>query len=151
MSVSQREIVTKEDITFTALTKVLKVDPKELKKATLIQTLREAADGKLVEIICPDFYIDILELIEGLQSENEKLRNENESYHHRLDERIEECAILRNRQRRAIEIAKFPCVYQHYPDSSRRKYDGTEVLYTINRNLDVFYKRMKEIKGALEE
>jgi hypothetical protein len=150
MSVSQREVVTKEDITFTALTKVLKVDPKELKKATLIQTLREAADGKLVEIICPDFYIDILELIEELQSENEKLENLNSQLLSRGDDLAKENKELLRRINKARGIVECPCVYQTYPNP-HKKYRGEAVTCIINGNLSVFHKRMNEIEDALEE
>lgn len=61
-----------------ALTEVLKVNPEDLKKALIMGALKDAAEGKEVTYE-GNFYKDLLELVEGLQKENERLKQEQAS------------------------------------------------------------------------
>ena len=134
-----------------ALTEVLKVNPEDLKKALIMGALKDAAEGKEVTYE-GNVWKDILELVEGLQKENEGLKKENEKltsdngdYIHRL-----------LKQEHAISYAQINLMFPLYPERAMfpgkgwvSKRDANEAIASILKDYrDVIDKAYAALKNV---
>lgn len=127
------------------LCEVLKVDPEEFKKAMILKTLKEAAKTGNVDYD-GNFYADLLEMVEGLENDNNGLKMHYRSLRDDVDKL--KCAnYAQGRRLHRIRCAvKHPLLIGSCLDLDKRKYSNSEMLEMIHKVRALGEERLIEIE-----